>query len=317
MASFGRALFASFCLQTAALAGYANHPAVAEILCVAAGISMILGVQAAGGGIDPRTQRRLRDALVTFMLVGGVLRLIFAIWPFGGNGVVPSANPEAASNSESPTQKETDAATDRGGGDHTGVILLTEPQPIIALVPPLPSMTANLFDSKHPNPLSIPFYGAYWFFKFPDSQPPLSSYVTHGTPVQMSFRAPDRRPLLMEAHQNLGKLISLECCREIRIEIRNADPFPGTVWVELVLIDTIDTREGQQASLSLGRTPVTSAPEPDAASPPMKETLTFPIPAHPSIKRFDELAIRFPRQRTRADRSAKIAIERFVLVPRA
>jgi hypothetical protein len=127
----------------------------------------------------------------------------------------------------------------------------------------------------------------------------------------MTFFAPDSRPLIMEAHQNLGKLINLMCCREIRIEIRNADRYPGTVSVELVLMNT---REGQEGSVSLGSAPVTSAPGDPGA--PMKETLTFPIPARAKVHQFDELMIRFPRRRTRIFRSAKIAIERFVLVPR-
>jgi len=110
----------------------------------------------------------------------------------------------------------------------------------------------------------------------------------------------------MEAHQNLGKLFDLRCCREIQIEIQNADPYPGTVSMELVLVNT---RSGQQGSVSLGFAPVKS----DA---PTKETLTFPVPAQSPIRQFDELTIRFPRRRTRIFRSAKIAIERFVLVPR-
>jgi len=306
--SFTRAFVASCSLQVALLAGYLNHPAVAELFLITAGICVVTGVQAAGGGMRPRTKRRLRDALITLMLLGGLLRLIFALLG-GGNSDTPSAdaaNRGAAAGTKSPD------AIDRGGGDHSGVILLTEPEPITTLVPPLPSMTANLFDPKHPNPVSIPFYGAYWFFKFPDHQPPPSSFVTHGTPVNMVFRAPDRRMLFMEAHQNLGKLLNLECCSAIRIEIRNADPFRDTVDLELVLIDT---REGEQGSQSLGRAPVESVPEGSNAAP-VKETLTFPIPPHPSITRFDELAIRFPRRHPRADRSAKIAIDRFVLVPK-
>jgi hypothetical protein len=306
--SFARAFIASCSLQVALLAGYMHHPAVAELFLVTAGICVVTGVQAAGGGLRARTKRRLRDALITLMLVGGVLRLIFGLFG-GGNSMTPGGDGtnKSASKDNKPAE-----AIDRGGGDHSGVILLTETQPVTTLVPPLPSMTANLFDPKHPNPVSIPFYGAYWFFKFPDHQPPPSSYVTHGTPVNMVFRAPDQRMLFMEAHQNLGKLLNLQCCSAIRIEIRNADPFRDTVDLELVLIDT---REGEQGSLSLGRAPVESVPEsPNGA--PVKETLTFPIPAHPSITRFDELAIRFPRRYPRADRSAKIAIERFVLVPK-
>jgi hypothetical protein len=302
--AFGCALLASLCIQTAVLAGYARYPAAATILWIAAGLVIIHSVKVAGGGMRRRTKRRLRDALATIILVGGLLRFVVLQLPFGGGDRYrpPTPRPPGYANDGA-------ATTADNTGDHTGVILLPEKQEHTTLVPPLPSMTANLFDSKHPNPISIPFYGAYWFFKLPDTKPPPDSYRTHGTPSEMTFYAPDSRPLIMEAHQDLGKLINLACCREIRIEIENADRYPGTVSMELVLENS---KEGH--NVSLGSAPVTSAPDdPGTAS---KETLTFPIPSSTSITQFDELTIRFPRQRQRINRSAKIAIKRFVLVPR-
>lgn len=307
--AFGSALLASFCIQTAVLAGYIHYPAVSATLWVAAGVVIIQSVKAAGGGVRRRTRRRLRDALATIILVGGLLRFVVFVFPSGTGDRyrppdpdTPSANPEA---------NDGGASTADNSGDHTGVILLPEREQHTTLVPPLPSMTSNLFDSKHPNPITIPFYGAYWFFKLPDTKPPPDSYTTHGTPVELTFFAPDSRPLIMEAHQDLGKLINLACCREIRIEIENADRYPGTVSMELVLVNS---KQGQKAEVSLGSAPVTSAPgDPGTAS---KETLTFPIPPHTTISQFDELTIRFPRQKQRNNRSAKIAIKRFVLVPR-
>jgi hypothetical protein len=309
MKAFGSALIASFCIQTAVLAGYLHYPFAAALLWIAAGVVIVQSVKAAGGGVRRRTMRRLRDALATLILVSGMLRFAIMQLPFGGGDRYRP--PDRKTGSKGSTSHEESSTSRDSSGDHTGVILLPEHQQHTTLVPPLPSMPSALFDAKHQNPLTIPFYGAYWFFKLPDTKPPKDSYVTHGTPAEMTFFAPDSRPLIMEAHQNLGKLIDLKCCREIRIEIRNADRYPGTVSVELVLVNT---REGQEGSVSLGSTPVTSAPgDPDA---PMKETLTFPIPGRSPIRKFDELMIRFPRQRTRINRSAKIAIDRFVLVPR-
>jgi len=285
-----------------------RYPSAATILWIAAGIVIIQSVKSAGGGVRRRTMRRWRDALATVILVGGLLRFVVLQLPFGSGDRYHPPAPKPPSTSSTENQ-ETATATDNSG-DHTGVILLPEQQEHTTLVPPLPSMTANLFDSKHPNPISIPFYGAYWFFKLPDTKPPADSYRTHGTPTEMTFYAPDSRPLIMEAHQDLGKLINLSCCREIRIEIENADRYPGTVSMELVLENSKEKNE-----VSLGSAPVTSAPgEPDS---PSKETLTFPIPSHTPIRQFDELTIRFPRQRQRVNRSAKVAIKRFVLVPRS
>lgn len=309
MKAFGSALLAALCIQTAVLAGYAHYDAAAALLWVVAGIIIVLSVKEAGGGVRRRTRRRLRDALATIILVGGLLRFVVLQFPHGSGDRYRPPQPKPPSNSESNGAASTSADS---SGDHTGVILLPEKQQHTTLVPPLPSMPSDLFDAKHQNPLSIPFYGAYWFFKLPDTKPPPDSYRTHGTPAEMTFFAPDSRPLIMEAHQDLGKLIDLACCREIRIEIRNADRFPGTVSVELVLVNT---REKPEASVSLGSAPVTSTPG-WLTDQPLKETLTFPIPARAPIRQFDELTIRFPRQRMRMNRSAKIAIDRFVLVPR-
>lgn len=309
MKGFVSALIASFSIQTAVLAQYCNYLAGAAMLWIVAGLVIVQSVKAAGGGIRRRTRRRLRDAFATIMLVSGLLRFIILQLPSGGSDENALRPPPKAASSK--TQEGSSTSIDNSG-QHTGIILLPEREEHTTLVPPLPSMPRDLFDAKHPNPLSIPFYGAYWFFKLPDTQPPPNSYVTHGTPTEMTFFAPDSRPLMMEAHQNLGKLINLSCCREIRIEIQNADRYPGTVSVELVLKNT---RDGEEGSVSLGSAPVTSKPgDPESA---MKEMLTFPVPAHPSISRFDELMIRFPRRRTRIFRSAKVAILRFVLIPRA
>jgi hypothetical protein len=306
---FVSALVASFSIQTAVLAGYCHYPAAAAMLWIVAGVVIFQSVKAAGGGVRRRTKRRMRDALATIMLVSGLLRFIILQLPFGGGDTYRLPPPKNGSPGSSEQEKSSNSLDN--SGDHTGIILLPEHEQHTTLVPPLPSMPRDLFDERHRNPLTIPFYGAYWFFKLPDTRPPPSSYVTHGTPTEMTFYAPDSRPLIMEAHQNLGKLIDLSCCREIRIEIKNADRYPGTVSVELILKNT---REEPEGSVSLGSAPVTSAPgDPDA---PMKETLTFPIPANAAIRQFDELMIRFPRRRTRIFRSAKVAIERFVLVPR-
>ena len=204
-------------------------------------IVIIHSVKAAGGGIRRRTRRRLRDALATIMLVSGLLRFIILQFPSGGGDQYALRPPPQAGSTN--TQDGSSTSIDNSG-EHTGIILLPEREEHTTLVPPLPSMPRDLFDARHRNPLSIPFYGAYWFFKLPDTQPPPNSYVTHGTPTEMTFFAPDSRPLMMEAHQNLGKLINLACCREIRIEIQNADRYPGTVSVELVLKNTREGRGG-------------------------------------------------------------------------
>jgi hypothetical protein len=48
---------------------------------------------------------------------------------------------------------------------------------------------------------------------------------------------------------------------------------------------------------------------------PVSQTLTFRIPGEIKLNKFDELKVGFRLKWWREDRSAKIAINRFVLVP--
>jgi hypothetical protein len=201
------------------------------------------------------------------------------------------------------------------GGDYAGVIMYPEVESHVTLVPPLPFMNRELFSEKRSEPLSIPFYGAYWFFKPPNRRPPPSSVTLRGTPEKKSFRSTSLVPLVMEAHQNLGRLFDVSCCSKIQIGVRNADRLPHTVGLELRLVNT--TLAGAPFE-TLGIQAVESSPawQPPADPQPASEILTFPVPARPKIRQFDELSIRFIRARYREDRSARVGIERFILIPR-
>lgn len=192
------------------------------------------------------------------------------------------------------------------GGKYRGVILTPEEEEHTILVPPLPMMGHDPF-RVHKDPIGIPFYGVYWFFQTPDKEPNGDAYRVKGNPDNITFHAADALPLLMEAHQNLGRLIDMSACSRIEIVVRNADLFPGSVALELALVNT--TLAGHP-SQSLGGSPIKS-------KPPSRETLSFKIPPAPAIQQFDELTIRFPRAYYRRTRSAKIAIERFFLIPHA
>jgi len=162
-------------------------------------------------------------------------------------------------------------------------------------------------------PLSIPFSGEYWMFRWPYARPPKTSFFQRGTPSALSFSSTDHRPLQMEARHKLDQPVSLTCCAAIRLEIRNADRYPNTISLELVLIN--NDRHG--VSQMLGHYNVTSRPD-LSRDPvvPVNETLEFPIPVSSSLEAFDEFRVIFQRAYRRADKSARVSIERFVLVPR-
>jgi hypothetical protein len=191
------------------------------------------------------------------------------------------------------------------GGKYRGVILIPEVEQQITLVVPLPMMSRDPFRA-HKDPIGIPFYGVYWFFQSPDRAPADDAYKTKGAPDDVSFHSADMSPLKMEARQNLGRLIDVSACSGIDVAIRNADSYSGLITIEVLIADTSQMPHPSQ---SLGRAAIKSRP-------PAKETLSFKMPPASAIQQFDELTIRFHRASYTANRSAKIAIERFFLVPR-
>lgn len=184
-----------------------------------------------------------------------------------------------------------------------GVILWpgTVPHTLIAPVPK--AAGKRMFNPSKPLLTGIPFSGSYHYYRGTVQAP--NAYVAHGDATVNSYRSTDHRPLTMEARQNLGTLIDVSCCAEIRLEARNSDREPSAVRVELVIQNT--TLAGRP-SQSLGSLPVDF---PSGAG-----TLRFRLPARLTIRQFDQFTIRFHLLPPRADRGARIAIDRFVLIPR-
>ena len=216
------------------------------------------------------------------------------------------------SNAQRPMEADAapnDPTGDTGGvGDDEfpGVILWPEVKPVTTLVALMPSRFS--LSARPARPLSIPFAGEYWMFRAPSLRPPHGSFFQRGNPAALSFSTTDHAPLEMEAHDRLEQSIDLRCCRKIQAAIWNADHYPGTVALELLLIDREQRSRPPQ---SLGASPVKSSPR----SLPVREILDFPVPTPPRFRRFDEFEILFHRDRSRIDKSARIQIERFVLVP--
>jgi hypothetical protein len=198
-----------------------------------------------------------------------------------------------------------------------GVILLPE------VKPEEPALLAPSFSWNHTSPdvasaktFSIPFSGVYWMYRSPFDRPPPTSHVQQGNPLALSFRTTDRAPMFMEAYQKLGRAIDLKCCSAIQIAISNTDRYPGTIALELVLLDT---QSFSQPAFSLGSARITSGsrPGPSAGGTlPATETVNFAIPAAAPLRQFDVIKVIFHRDHLRLDSSARISLERFLLSPR-
>jgi len=185
-------------------------------------------------------------------------------------------------------------------GSFPGVILWPEVKPITRLVAPPPKGLST--GTALARSYSIPFAGQYLLFRFPQRRPPPTSILQRGSPAALAFSTVDHWPLNMEAIQKLDEPVDLSCCSAMRVEIWNADKYPGTVTLELYANDKLLGAAPVRSMPDLQRDPVVAAPE----------TLDFPITSGVMCT---ELKVTFRRARIRADKSARIAIERFVLVP--
>jgi hypothetical protein len=185
-------------------------------------------------------------------------------------------------------------------GSFPGVILWPEVRPVARLVAPLPAGASE--GIAFVRPFTIPFDGKYLLYRWPYQHPPANSILERGNPVAMAFSTTDHWALNMDAVQQFDEPIDLRCCSRVRIEIWNADRFPNTVQLELYA-------DGK----TLGLAPVRSTPDlkrdPVVAVP---ETIDFSTIGAGTCK---ELKVAFRRARVRMDKSARISIERFVLVP--
>ena len=301
------ALMASAGFQVAVISLLMGHPVpAAALLAMSAALltSVAIGIGAWVEARPPNLPRSVLGLGLTFLLalmigVGGG----GAGWGFG-LGFATGAG-EIAGQGERP-ERRTVPETNLPG-NYSGVIIWPEIKPVTVLVDPIPVGRGGF--RRQSRPLTIPFGGEYWMFRWPFRRPPPNSYFRRGTPSALSFSTPDHFPMQMEARQKLEQAISVHCCSRLQIAILNADPSPQTISLELILIDRNLPNTVQQ---SLGKAGLTSVPQRRAAVP---ETLDFPFPAAPHLDQFDEIKVIFNRASGRMDKSARVSIERFVLIP--
>lgn len=208
-----------------------------------------------------------------------------------------------------------------GGGDSLtvrddafpGVVLRVKPpQRRRDIRSPRPSLPGWL-GAAEPELEAIPFSGEYWIYKPPYRRPPRDSMVREGNARELSYFTSDHRPLRMEAHQRLEHPLSVACCSAIRVAISNADRYSGTVSLELILVggggrQSLGTHEVRShAARALRGQPTVAA----------GEFLDFAVPSSGAVKEFSEIEVVFHRAAVREDRSAQVAIERFLLIPPA
>jgi hypothetical protein len=193
------------------------------------------------------------------------------------------------------------------GGMFSGVILWDSEPKAIMLAPPLPQLFPEMFANK---PLGIEFSGYYSFFKPPLRQAPVNSTRMKGDPVKVGLRSSDTFPLLMEARQDFGNLVDLDCCSRIELVVHSTDPHAEDVRFEMLLSDT-DLPSSHP--VSLGESRLANA----AAYPgPVEQTLSFAVPTSAGLRLFNQIIIRYRLGGSHESSSARVNVERFIFIPR-
>jgi hypothetical protein len=256
--------------------------------------------------------RLVREGLTAVLLTTAVLLLEFQRGTYS-NAMSAASAPDRSSVGRYLQEKSRPGNSAAALSGYESIILWPVPQKKKLLAPTSSGTSSQAV--RMTKPLVIRFDGPYWYFRPPRKSPGSRAHVVHGTPLAVNIHSTDFVPLLMEARQSLDATVPLTCCREIHVTIENHDNIPGRIAIGVLLTDS--TSIGKP-TLYLDQQPVMST-EPDhfaVKSSPVEEVLSFPIPSHPRIDRFDEITVIFFPDTERAKAAAKIAIQEFELLPR-
>ena len=258
---------------------------------------------------DSRSYAKLAFTIAIALTAIGLLPYV----SYGSGGY--AANPRTGTR-QTQSRRDAKQANPEGTGSpdaYSGIVVLPKTQVTKLVAPPTVALGQSLAPQTR-KPLVIPFDGVYWLFRAPDTRMPRQPHKIHGSPEALDMRSTDWHALSMEAHQNLGTFIDLGCCRSIQVAIRNADHYPGTVSLELIVSNTSLSGKPSQ-SLGTNLVHSTRPWKFQDDRPPTDEILQFEIPVERKLQRFDELTVVFRMTPHRSFSAARVGIEQFVLVP--
>lgn len=209
-----------------------------------------------------------------------------------------------------------------GAPGFQSIILLPPPEKkdFVLLSPVRPTLTFGSLAK----PLVLHFSGDYWYFQPPYHRPGPKARMSRATPLTVNVHSSNFVPLIMEAHQKLGFAFTPDCCREIRVGVKNCDKLSGEMYLGLMLADSTAAAAAAAGSaarkrpdLYLGTQPIPSSSlnGQNGCSQNM-QVLTFPVNRTSSKRKFDEIKILFAVDPRRAEIGAKVAVQQFEFVPR-
>ena len=259
-----------------------------------------------------RARRRLALVVIPAVLVT-IWALLDGVAHRNHSAQIEAALAAGESSSAGPDSSQKSQHSKNGVGGYESIILWPIPEKK-QIIPPLPTPT-SLFALGTSRPVVIRFDGPYWYVQPPDQRPGPTAHQAHGTPLAVNIKAENFIPLTMEAHQSLGRSIRFSRCREIQVEVESRDNEPGEVSMSVLLSDS--SAPGSPR-LTLGEQTLISNDlgHPSFRAAPIFKTVSFSVPAHAPIRKFDEIAVELIPDVEHAFVAPKIAIQQFQLLPR-
>ena len=297
------AIFAALALQFGVVAVLWKNPIpAAALFALSAAIITALVVIRSGSKPErpqPMPPSALSVALTILLAVAfSTAGLKFREYASGSGGPEYTQAPNPVSTTELPDPDTT--AVGLGAGGFPGVILrpVHKPESAFLVIPPSSFLKQG---EKKERPLDIPFTGEYWMYQPPFIQPPRTSVIRQGTPVELSFHTSNGTSMSMEARQKLASPIELSCCERLEIVIAQRGGF-AELFLKVTLIDSQAKRSLELGAASVGLNAL--------------ETLRYSIPSESEMKKFDEIRVVYRPRFGVLSRSINLAVERFLLVPR-
>lgn len=200
----------------------------------------------------------------------------------------------------------------RGAGERGFVGLILTPPPVPhEIVAPVTTSASSTLEGK---PQVIPFDGAYWYFKAPDTDPGPAPHIQRGDPVKNRVLSTDHIPLLMEAHQKLARPLDTRCCAALRVDVTNADTVAGPIYVQVILQEA-PTAKSHVLRADLGQEYLkTSLVSPmPLKRPPVEDSVRFALPSYLHGRSVTGITVRIVPGRLRALAGPQVAIKDFAL----
>jgi hypothetical protein len=307
-------LLGAFALQAGLYAILAGYVLLSAAL-FAGGAAMLTRSAIAKGAYRPREEANLRYSLLNVALVL-ILATSLSAWQFGGDAETggDSANPGLVPNTRRVLLRLTHGSKAKLQAPKQSVTRVFSPKeqrgapgkegfPGLVLRYELGSRRKTLSVHGHfslSQPLTIPFTGEYHLFRTVSGQLPPHSLVKTGTPLDAVYVTTNGGLMQMEAYQTFDPPLDFASCGRIYLTLFSGEVFPAAASLQLVAGSRIEDLGSEIFGLAA----------------PSEEVLEYAVPAWSHRPQVNAIRVVFHPNPTQGSQSMRVAIQRFILMPR-